>query len=120
MVAKKVEIQDLARQALCSPSRTSRNCNANGISIPIHAAASTSVGQCTPSTNRDHPTKSTQSKAITRMSLTLSGQIGLRHRVKAMAKQVVSNVCPLGKLVPQYHRVSHNAGRSLPVRSFST
>ena len=92
---------------------------AKGINSPRQIAASTSVGQCTPSTKRDRLirlTHSTDNGSATRPDF---GQMRTAIKVKAVTKAVVLSVCPLGKLDPQYQVVLHNSGRARPTSAFS-
>jgi hypothetical protein len=76
----------------------------------MHAAANTSVGQCTPSTRREKATRQIHKIAIDSANSRAAGQILLMQRAAAMPNAATKRVCPLGKLDPQYHSVSHGAG----------
>jgi len=85
---------------------------ARGRNVPMHAAANTSVGQCTPSTRRERPTKKIHKVARMMAGDWASGLIFSTQSVAAVAKVATASVCPLGKLAPQYQSVSHSDGRS--------
>ncbi len=84
----------------------------NGIKTPKQIAVSTSVGQCTPSTRRDSPIRLIHSTASGSATLPDFGQMRMAIKVKAVEKAAVLNVCPLGKLDPQYQVVLHSSGRA--------
>ena len=78
----------------------------------MQAATNTSVGQWTPNTNRDVATRDIHIMAINNAGLRMFGLIRLTQRAVDVAKAATSRVCPLGKLEPQYHSVSHSVGRA--------
>ena len=78
----------------------------------MHAAASTSVGQCTPIRRREYPTRMTHEIAIASVIPCAAGRTRPTHTTAAVANAAVASVWPLGKLDPQYHAVSHRSGRS--------
>lgn len=84
---------------------------ASGINAPMHAATNTSVGQCAPSSKRENATKKVHKTAIERATFCDDGETRLTHRTTAIANVVTANVCPLGKLEPQYQLAFHNIGR---------
>src|SRR6267378_1216605 len=86
----------------------------------MHAAARTSVGQCTPSTSRETGTRDIHRIAIDSASLRAAGLIRLAQRAAAVANAATTRVCPLGKLEPQYASVSQSAGRALPTSVLTT
>ena len=73
---------------------------ASGRKAPMHAATSTSVGQCTPSTSRDMATRPIHRIATGSARLRADGQIRVRPMTAAVAKAATASVCPLGKLEP--------------------
>lgn len=89
-----------------------------GMKAPRHKAASTSDGQCTPSTRREIATRPVHDTANAIAKLPVRGQIRATHRAAAVENAAVLRVCPLGKLEPQYHCVSHNSGRARPTMVF--
>lgn len=78
------------------------------------------MGQCTPSTKREKATSSIHRKACTNAASRVASQRRLKHRAAAQVKAATTSVCPLGKLEPQYHCVSHRAGRVRPTRLLAT
>ena len=78
----------------------------------MHAAAKTSVGQCTPRTRREKPTRKIHKEARTITKFRALGWILSTQRVAAVEKVATARVCPLGKLAPQYHSVSQSDGLS--------
>ena len=86
----------------------------------MHAAANTSVGQCTPSTRREKATRQIHRIAVHNTNSRTPGQILLMQRAAAIPNAATTRVCPLGKLEPQYHSVSHSAGRTRPTAVLTT
>lgn len=74
---------------------------ANGSVAPMQAAASTSVGQCTPRTRRERATRPIQQMAIATANGFAEGQARFTQRAIAVANAATTSVCPLGKLAPQ-------------------
>ncbi len=86
----------------------------------MHAATSTSLGQCTPSTRRENATRKIHKIATETENLRAAGQILLMQKAAATANAATTRVCPLGKLEPQYHSVFHSAGRTRPTAILTT
>ena len=80
----------------------------------MHMATNTSVGQCTPSTSREMATSVVHKIAIDSARWCDAGRMRLAHSAAVVANAATASVCPLGMLEPQYHSVSHSAGRSRP------
>ena len=74
-------------------------------------AAKTSEGQWTPRTRRETATSEVQIAAMTIAKLPHRGQIFPIHCAAAVDNADVPSACPLEKLDPRYHCVSHKAGR---------
>ena len=91
-----------------------------GMKVPMHMAASTSDGQWTPSTRRETATRPVHVTASNIAKLPARGQSRATHNAAAVENAAVVRVCPLGKLEPQYHCASHNAGRARPTMAFIT
>ncbi len=85
---------------------------------PRQMAANTSDGQGTPSTRRETAIRLVHSTASAIARLPARGQMRATHNAAAVANAAVLSVCPLGKLEPQYHCASHNAGRARPTMAF--
>jgi hypothetical protein len=85
---------------------------AMGKKVPMQAAANTSVGQCTPSTSLDKPTRNIHKDAAITVIPWAAGPILRTESVDAVANAATARVWPLGKLAPQYHSVSQSVGRS--------
>ena len=66
------------------------------------------------------PTEKTQTNAINIATLRDPGQIRLTLITVAVENAATISVCPLGKLDPQYHSVSHRLGRERPTTAFRT
>lgn len=78
------------------------------------------MGQCTPSTSREAPTRKIHTIAMVRDAFPSCGRIRIVQIAAAIAMPATASVCPLGKLEPQYVGASHNEGRSRPTKVFIT
>lgn len=88
--------------------------SSSAMKAPRQVAASTSDGQCTPSTRRETATRPVHNTASASARFPARRQIRTTHNAAAVENAAVLSVCPLGKLEPQYHCDSHNAGRARP------